>query len=227
MDNICFIPTKNNSTRLKNKNIASYRDGNLITHTIEQAIETDIFDRIILSSNDVDILQMTKKYGIEACFLEDTEKQIIGVIKKIIKKLNFPNSASLGVLLVTGPLRLPEDIIEAYNLFLKNNKEHPIVSVKKNENPVQMAFKKDLGGYLKPIMPKEFYRSTRKQDHYDTFYFNDAVIFDLVKRFKHVGRTLYGSNPIPYIMPWERSIGIDYQFQLDIVRCLGESNGEI
>ena len=227
MDNICFIPTKNSSTRLKNKNIASYRNGNLITHTIEQAIESNIFNRIILSSNDINILKMTNEYGIESYYLEDTEKQIIGVTKKIIKKLDLPNSASLGILLVTGPLRLPEDIVEAYNLFIKNKRQYPVVSVKKNENPVQMAFKKDLCGHLKPIMPKEFYRSTRKQDHYDTFYFNDAIIFDLISKFKHPNRTLYGNNPIPYVMPWERSIGIDYQFQLDIVRCLGENNGEI
>jgi len=84
-----------------------------------------------------------------------------------------------------------------------------------------MAFKTNEGGYLIPVMPDDFYRSTRKQDHYDTFFYNDAIIFDTAKKFMTPNRTLYGETPIPYIMPWERSIAIDYKFQLKIAQCLG------
>ena len=85
-----------------------------------------------------------------------------------------------------------------------------------------MSFKIDGGGHLEPVMPVEFFKSTRKQDHTDTYFFNDAIIFDTVKDFMDKGRNLYGRMPIPYLMPWERSIAIDYEFQLKMARCLEE-----
>jgi CMP-N-acetylneuraminic acid synthetase len=99
-----------------------------------------------------------------------------------------------------------------------------VVSVKKNENPIQMAWK-NVNGYLQSVMPEEYNKSTMKQDHYDTFFYNDAIIFDTVQSFMDRTRNLYGHNPVPYLMPWERSIAIDYEFQLKIAQCLGEKNG--
>lgn len=220
--NICFIPARSTSTRLKNKNISSFANGNLITHTIKQALDCNIFDRIILSSNDESILEMANDYDIETHLRNDKFDQIIGVIQDAIPKLNIKDEDVFGLLLVTCPLRAVDDIVNAYDLFIENDKFHAVISVKKNENPIQMSFKLDPGGHLDPVMPFEFYKSTRKQDHYDTFFYNDAIIFDTAKNFMKDGRTLYGTSAIPYEMPWERSIAIDYEFQLKMVNCLYE-----
>ena len=75
MANICFIPARKNSTRLKNKNIAPFGNGNLVTYTIQQAIDSDIFDRIILSSDDRDILDMAYGYEIET---DDDDDELAG-----------------------------------------------------------------------------------------------------------------------------------------------------
>ncbi len=220
--NICFIPARSTSTRFKNKNISSFANGNLITHTIKQALNCNIFDRIILSSNDKSILDMANNYDIETHLRDDKFDQIIGVIQNAIPVLNIKDEDTFGLLLVTCPLRIVDDIVKAYDLFIENDKHHPVISVKQNENPIQMAFKIDFCGHLEPVMPDDFYRSTRKQDHYDTFFYNDAIIFDTAKKFMMNGRTLYGDNPIPYLMPWERSISIDYEFQLKMADCLYE-----
>lgn len=223
MKNICFIPARDSSTRLEKKNIARFGKGNLVTHTIEQAIESKIFDRIVLSSNSENILNIGMNYHIDLHLRDDKEDQIIGVIRNAIPNLGIVNKDTVGLLLVTNPLRNIKDIQRAHEIFLNHYKKHSVVSVKRNENPIQMAFKIH-GGHLNPVMPDEYNRSTRKQDHYDTFFYNDAIIFDLAKRFMKTGRNLFGEDPIPYIMPWERSIAIDYEFQLRIARCLRRSN---
>jgi CMP-N-acetylneuraminic acid synthetase len=223
--NICFIPARNSSTRLKRKNIAPFRGGNLITHTIEQAIESKIFDRIILSSNDNDFLNIGKSYKIETHFRSDKQDQIIGVMRDAIPELNIDLDSTIGLLLVTCPLRNVGDIIIAHEIFESSERHHCVVSVKQHENPIQMAWKTDEGGHLIPVMPDEYYRSTRKQDHYETFCYNDAIIFDTAKKFMVPSRNLFGDDPIPYLMPWERSIAIDYEFQLKITQCLGEEDG--
>ena len=229
MDNICFIPARSNSTRLKNKNISPFRNGNLITNTIEQAIQCNVFKRVILSSDSEDILDMAKGYEIETHLRDDNKDQIIGVIQDAIPKLSVDEDDNFCLLLVTCPLRRCDDIVKAFDLFSENNRQYPIISVKKNEHPIQMAFKKDAGGHLEPVMPAEFSMSTRKQDHKDTYFFNDAIIIDTVKRFMDKYRpSLYGRQAIPCLMSWERSIAIDYEFQLKIAQCLGGlENGEI
>lgn len=230
MDNICFIPARNSSTRFKNKNISIFKDSNLVTRTIKQAIDSKVFDRIVLSSNDKEILEMGKPYDIELHLRDDKFDQIIGVMQEAIPNLQIENDDTIGLLLVTCPLREVKDIQNAYEIFMSNDRYHTVISVRQNMNPIQMAFKTDAGGHLEAVMPDEMNRSTRKQDHYDTFFYNDAIIFDIAKEFMKQGRNLYGDNAIPYLMPWERSIAIDYEFQLKIAKCLvkkEKNNGKI
>ena len=104
-----FYPGKS-STRLENKNISQFKDGNLITHTIEQALESDIFDRIILSSNSEKILKMADGYSIETHLRDDSEDQILGVSRQAFPQINVDNDDTIGLLLVTCPLRKVNDI---------------------------------------------------------------------------------------------------------------------
>lgn len=224
-NNICFIPARNSSTRLKGKNIAPFGNGNLVTHTINQAKLCGIFDRIILSSNDTYILEMGTKKGIETHFRDDKHDQIIDVIRHAIPELKVRSKDTFGLLLVTCPLRKIEDILEAHKIFREVDRQHCVISVKQNENPIQMAWRTDAGGHLIPVMSRDYYKSTRKQDHYNTYCYNDAIIFDTVKNFMNPERNLFGDTPIPYLMPWERSIAIDYEFQLKIAQCLGGLDG--
>ena len=224
MKNICLIPARDRSTRLKNKNIARFGDGNLITNTIGHAVFSMAFDRIILSSNSQSILSSVRQSpDVESHLRDDSEDQLIGVVRQTIPDLNLNEDDVLTLLLVTCPLREPWDIVEGLRLFKKNDCYHTVVSVKKNENPIQMAFQIDGGGHLEPVFSYDFAQSTRKQDHNDTYFFNDAFIIDTVKNWMDEYRPhLYGRMPVPYEMPWERSIAIDYEFQLKIAQCLGE-----
>lgn len=222
MKNICLIPARNSSTRLKNKNIAKWGNGNLITNTIDQAIEAFCFDRIILSSNDLLILDIVQNsLRVETHFRDDSEDQLIGVIRNAIPDLGLEDDDILTLLLVTCPLRESWEIVDGLKIFSENGGGHTVVSVKKNENPIQMAFKIDAGGHLEPALPDEFAKSTRKQDHGDTYFFNDAFIIDSVKNWIDENRSSLYGDPVPYVMPWERSIAIDYEFQLKMARCLG------
>jgi len=140
-------------------------------------------------------------------------------MRDAIPNLKILDDDIIGLLLVTCPLRTIEDIIKAYIIFINSDKKNSVVSVRKNENPIQLAFKVN-EGLLNPVMPNEYYRSTSKQDHYDTYHYNDAIIFDTCKNFMNPKRNLFGDSPIPYFMPWERSVAIDYRFQLELARYL-------
>ena len=226
-EKICFIPARNSSTRFKNKNIMPFGNGNLITNTIEQAINSDIFDRIFLSSNDESILEYANEYRIDTHLRSDKHDQLLPVIKDFI----FDNELYedvIGLLLVTCPLRSVDDIVNAFNIYDKF-KNKCVMSVTSNENPIQLSWKRFKNyDFLSPVMPYDYYRSTRKQDHKDTYHYNDAILIDSVENILDDERkTLFGDNPIPYIMPPERSIAIDYEHQWEFAKCLEKEKSNV
>ncbi len=224
-EKICFIPARGGSKRLEGKNLALFKGKTLVEHTIEQAKECELFDHIILSSDDDTILSIGKSLDVElhdrSEILSSDTAKIIEVIQSLIKSRPIAKESVIGLLLTTCPLRSVKDIIGAYETFESAGGIHSVVSVKKNETPIQLSWKED-ASRLKPVFPEEYARSTRKQDHFDTYNYNDAIIFDLAENFAKPGRNLFGESPVPYFMPWERSIPIDYDFQLKICQCFGE-----
>lgn len=67
--NIALIPAKKNSIRIKNKNIKIFNKKPIIYWTIKKAIETKIFDKIIVSTNSNKIASISKKFGAEVPFI--------------------------------------------------------------------------------------------------------------------------------------------------------------
>ena len=229
MEKICFIPARGGSKRLKGKNMAQFKGKSLVEHTILQAKECGLFDSIILSSDAPNILSVGEKMGIElhtrSEILSTDQVKIIEVLRSLIITRPISKESVICLLLTTCPLRAVDDIKGAFRTFETAGGKTPVVSVKKNETPVQLCWKNE-GGVLKPLFPDEYSRTTRKQDHFDTFSYNDAIIFDIAGNFLEENRNLFGNNPIPYVMPWERSVPIDYEFQLKIVQCFGERGHE-
>ena len=68
---ICIIPARKNSKRIKNKNIIDFDGKPMIFWTIKAAIESDIFDRIVVSTDCTEIANFAKKHGIEVPFLRE------------------------------------------------------------------------------------------------------------------------------------------------------------
>lgn len=222
-ETIAIIPARGGSKRLPNKNNALFKGKTMTAHTIEQALESNIFDRIIVSSDDPRVLEIAKNYPVEVddrdASLATDNTPLIELIRNLIAKYSFNEESIIALLLVTGPLREVEDINKAYDLFLSTDKKESVVSVTVNENPVEMSWRMEKG-HLRPLFSEN--KTTKKQDFQETYRYNDAVIFDLAKNFENPNRNLYGKAPVPYIMPPERSINIDYEFQLKLAQMIGE-----
>jgi CMP-N-acetylneuraminic acid synthetase len=227
-EKFCIIPARGGSKRFEKKNLTLFRGKTLVAYTIEQAKQSGIFEHIIVSSDDREILKIAADYSVELhnraeTLASDTAK-IIDVVREIIRTRPIPDGSAVGVLLTTCPLRSIIDIAAAYNIFKNSGSKKSVVSVRKSETPVQLSWK-IRNSHLTPVLPDEFAKSTRKQDHYATYFFNDAIIIDSAQNFLLPLRNLFGDNPLPYEMPWERSIAIDYEFQMKIVKCLSKMEG--
>tara|TARA_X000000950_G_C13856066_1_gene636597 strand:+ start:121 stop:819 length:699 start_codon:yes stop_codon:yes gene_type:complete len=71
--NIAVIPARGGSKRISRKNIKSFCGRPLISWPIQIALKSKLFDRVILSSEDEEIISIAKKYGAEVPFLRPKE----------------------------------------------------------------------------------------------------------------------------------------------------------
>jgi len=224
-ETIAIIPARGGSKRCPGKNVAKFKGKTLVAHTIEQATKAGVFDRIIVSTDDPQVISIASQYTVEIErrdeALSSDNSPLIDVLRQHIDKFKFSSDAIICLLLVTGPLRKMYDIIESFELFKNSDRKNSVVSVTENENPLEMSWKLK-NGYLQPYFDNLKLKTTRKQDFAKSYRYNDAAIFDIASNFSNPDRKLFGDSPIPYIMPPERSINIDYEFQLKLVQLIGE-----
>ncbi|EGA3414683.1 pseudaminic acid cytidylyltransferase, partial [Campylobacter coli] len=71
MKNLCIIPARGESKRIPRKNIIDFLGKPLIAYSIENALNSGIFDEVVLSSDDEEIIEVALKYGAKAPFVRD------------------------------------------------------------------------------------------------------------------------------------------------------------
>ena len=69
MNNICIIPARSGSKRIKNKNLKIFFKKPLIYWTINCALKSKLFKKVIVSTNDKNIAKYARKFGAEVPFL--------------------------------------------------------------------------------------------------------------------------------------------------------------
>ena len=105
-----------------------------------------------------------------------------------------------------APFLKPDDLTEAYELYLQHNKKHPLHVVSEFPIPIEWAYRRNEKGILEPVQPGAY--AIRSQDLDKAYY--ETGPFSIF----HVSH-LISNNPvtdegfISYIMPKDRAIDID------------------
>ncbi len=222
---IAIIPARQGSKRVPGKNKSLFGNKTLVAHAIEQAIDSNVFDRIIVTSDDNQIIDIARSYNTVVLerikLLSSDNATLLDVIRDVIEHESIPVECCIGLLLVTAPLRTVEDIREAYDLYINAESKKSVVSVCSNINPIDLSWKVS-DNCLKPVFPESYNQNISKHFREKTYFFNDACVYDSAERFLKKDRNLFGNMPIPYIMPQERSLFIDYKFQLDLIQSISK-----
>ncbi len=224
---IAIIPARGGSKGLPGKNIKLLAGKPLIAWTIERALKSKYLDRVIVSTDDKEIAEVSKKYGAEVIerpkkLATDKAKTIdvVSHVLGVLKKEHYvPDIAVL--LQPTSPLRVTDDIDESILMFLKN-KCDSVISFYESSFPLQ-GFKMEKK-YLKPILGNK-YLKTRRQDLPKTYLPNGALyVFTPRDLLKY--KTFYPEKILPYIMPSDRSIDIDHEIDLKLAELIIKSAGK-
>ncbi len=140
---LAIIPARSGSKRLPNKNIKELGGKPLIAWSILSALKTDIFDEIMVNTDDQIIAGIAKEYGASIPFLRDTNlatdtASSLDVVLQTIEYYKKENQEFDIIILLqpTSPLRDSHDIINAMDTFI-DNKAASVLSVCEVDHPIQ------------------------------------------------------------------------------------------
>jgi CMP-N,N'-diacetyllegionaminic acid synthase len=227
---LCVICARGGSKRLKNKNLKKLFGKPLIYHTIKQAINSNIFNEIIFSTDSDNLRKLAQKFGAQAWFvrpknLSNDKAAKMPVIRHAVleaeKKFEYKYDYICD-LDVTSPLRKVDDIKFAFKKFKSSKQDMLISGNKSRKNPYFNMVQKNGKNSLKlAIKPKKFI--VRTQDAPVVYDLNASIYF--WKRdacFKQVGP--FCKKTFFYEMPYSRSIDIDSLTDFKMVEFFGKNN---
>jgi pseudaminic acid cytidylyltransferase len=220
--NICLIPAREGSKRVRNKNIRLINGYPLISYPIKCSIKSKIFNRIVVSTDSEKIANISRKYGAEIPFLRsknlsDDKTPILSVVKDTIKRLNLESKYEyICVIYATAANISHKDLIQALKK-IKKDKTDLLISITDFEYSPLRAFKIDNKNYLKFNWKK--YASKRSQDLPNLF--RDAGQFFIYK-ISSINKTkrIIPKKTSFFKLERHKSIDIDNPGDLKLLRRL-------
>lgn len=152
-DFLVIIPARAGSKGLKKKNIIKFCNKPLISWTIKAAIKCIYFKEIIVSTDSEKIKIISEKFGAKVPFLrpKSISNDSSSMHEVIMHSLNFYKKKNIYfkyivLLEPTSPIREPNDLKKAVDIFLKNKKKiNSLVSLGEIfEHPYLIKIKKKL-----------------------------------------------------------------------------------
>ena len=233
MTRICTICARGGSKGVKNKNIRELAGKPLLSHTLEQARESGVFDLIAVSSDSKAILAIARKYKADllverpAELASDTAAKI-PVIRHCVEAAEKSYGREFDVIVdldATSPLRLVEDIQGAVELLEKTQVSNVITAAPARRSPYFNLVELDKTGVVKLSKPLER-PIVRRQDSPQCFDMNASIY--VWQRFALFNcPTVFNIDTRLFVMPEERSVDIDNKLDFEIVKLIMSKRGDV
>lgn len=212
---LAIIPARGGSKGIPRKNIKLLAGKPLIAWTIEEAKKSKYIDRLILSSEDDEIIRVAKEWGCEVPFVRPKElaEDDTPGIEPVLHVINtLPEIYDYVCLLQpTSPLRKGSDIDRAMAMCIKNNSNSCVSVTEVTEHPYLMYTTNE--DKLSPLFPNM--DINRRQDLPKIFKLNGAIYFAAVNQVLNEKR-LVNDKTLGYVMAKEFSIDIDNNIDFEL-----------
>ena len=168
MKNLCIIPARGGSKRIPRKNIKEFLGKPIIAYSIETALETGLFDDVMVSTDDMEIAEVSQKYGATVPFMRSAETasdfaSTADVLKEVLAKYKelgreFDNFCCFYA---TAPLVQGKDVIFAFERLQQSDFtcDYPVVQF---SYPIWRCLDIAEDGTMKRHWPE--YENSRSQD---------------------------------------------------------------
>jgi len=217
---LAIIPARGGSKRLPRKNLLPLDGIPLIAHTIKAGLGSDYIDKVVVTSDSQEILEVSKKYGAKTITRPDSLSSdtatTFDAIEHTIK--NFELYDYTILLQPTSPLRDAKHIDEAIELLDKKNAD-AIISVCEMEHSPLWSNTLDDSLSMNNFLKDEVLN--RRSQDLDIYYrLNGAIYICRTDKLLEQGGFLLKDNIFAYKMDRDCSIDIDEKIDFDFAHLL-------
>jgi len=174
MSNLAIIPARGGSKRIPRKNIKLFLGKPIITYSIEAAINSGLFDEVMVSTDDAEIAKIANQHGATVPFMrsEKTSNDFattFDVVEEVINsyKVRGIEFESICCIYPCAPFVSEQKLKSAYNLFVDGYFD-TVFPVMRFGFPIQRSLRIDDLGKISFFYPE--YALTRSQDLLPSFH---------------------------------------------------------
>jgi len=217
---LAIILARGGSKRLPRKNILSLNGKPLIAYSIEAGLRSKYIDKVIVSSDDKEILDISKEFGADIIkrpdILADDTATSFDALKHTIENVEEYDYTIL--LQPTSPLRDENDIDSAIELLEIKDADCVVGVCEMEHSPLwsnTLAEDRSMQGFLRDEI-----LNRRSQDLEKYYRINGAIYICKTNRLLEEGSFFLKDNIYAFIMDREDSIDIDEKIDFDIASIL-------
>ncbi|MGV6861922.1 MAG: pseudaminic acid cytidylyltransferase [Putridiphycobacter sp.] len=149
MSNLCIIPARGGSKRIPRKNIKDFLGKPIIAYSIEAALKSNLFDEVMVSTDDIEIAEIAQKFGAKVPFMRSQKNSddfatTFDVLNEVIEKYKKEGILFEYACCIypTAPLVTVNKILIAKEMLM-NKKFDTVFPILQYSFPIQRALKKE------------------------------------------------------------------------------------
>lgn len=209
---VAVIPARGGSKRIPRKNIKPFCGKPMIAWSIEAALSCELFDKVIVSTDDAEIRDVASRFGAEVPFIRSAElsndhvgtTEVIGHATQWALGQNYDVQA-VCCIYATAPFVQADDLIRGWEA-LKSGDWDFAFTVTEYAAPIFRSFRQLPKGGIEMYYPEHFL--TRSQDL--PVALHDAGQFYWGRPYAWIdGRRVFDRCSVPIIIPRWRVQDID------------------
>jgi pseudaminic acid cytidylyltransferase len=230
---IAIIPARGGSKRIPHKNIRLFDGVPIIAHSIRAALDSTLFDRVVVSTDSEDIAAVAREYGAQTPFMRPADLSndhagTLEVVQHALGALGEPFEYACCIY-ATAPFIDVRYLHEGIAMLEQHREKSYAFSVTTFAFPVQRALRLTADGGLDAVYPE--HRLTRSQDLPETWHDAGQFYWGRVEAWQR-GDTLFSPLSMPVVLPrylvqdidtledWRRA-----ELMFAALRMLAQSNG--
>lgn len=203
MPSIAIIPARGGSKRIPRKNIRDFVGKPIIAYAIEAAINSNLYDEVVVSTDDIEIATIAKVYGASVPFLRSDENSndfatTVDVLIEVLDWYKNQNKTfEIATCIYACTPFVNSELLKSSFQQLNETKSDCVFPVLAYSHPIQRALRLDDSGKIKPFDASQ--SNTRTQDLDNTYH--DAGMFytfDVAALYKN--RSLRTANTTAIII---------------------------
>lgn len=209
---LAVIPARGGSKRIPRKNIKSFAGKPMISWSVHAALETQIFDRIVVSTDDSEIASVARGYGADVPFIRPAKlsDDYTGTIPVIAHTINWYvsqgfNPKQICCIYATAPFIQADDICRGIDILEQTGADFAF-SVTSFAFPIQRAIRLRTDGRMEMFDPSHF--QTRSQN-LPKSYHDAGQFYWGTKAAWLSGTPIFGPRSAPVVLPRYRVQDID------------------